>query len=231
MTSKTDIWILHIETSTKACSVALSKNDECIEYKEFLGQNFSHAEKLPVFIDDIIAESEIDKKDLSAISISSGPGSYTGLRIGCSTAKGLSFALGIPLIAIDTLQISTEDVDISPDGVYISVMKARLKEVFAAVYNADKSTVKSTFYVDLNDANTFEEYKNTPVTFVGNASHVVEDTKLCENWTYHHTDNAYKAKHMVKSAYKKFIANEFEDLAYYEPFYLKDFVVLKKKVK
>lgn len=230
MTSKTDIWILHIETSTKACSVALSKNDECIKYKEFLGQNFSHAEKLPGFIDDIINESEIDKENLSAISISSGPGSYTGLRIGCSTAKGLSFALGIPLISVDTLQISTEDkVQVTEDDLYISVMKARLNEVFIAIYDK-KGVVKPTYYVDLSEDH-LDEFKDKSVLVVGNATELVEKQENRANWKYHMTDNAYKAKHMVKLAYEKFLTEDFEDLAYYEPFYLKDFVVLKKEVK
>lgn len=230
MTTQIDIWILHIETSTKACSVALSKNEECINYKSFLGQNFSHAEKLPTFIEEIINESDISKEDLSAISLSSGPGSYTGLRIGCSTAKGLSYALNIPLIAVDTLQISTQSIELSSSqAYYISVMKARLNEVFVAIYDR-KGLVKRTFYCDLldDDLNT---YKSSSSLVVGNASTLVETNGGGLNWEYHHVENAYCAKDMVKLGYQKFCDKNFEDLAYYEPFYLKDFVVLKKKAK
>ncbi len=230
MTSNKDIWILNIETSTKACSVALSKNGECIIYKEFLGQNFSHAEKLPVFIDGIIEESEIEKTNLSAVSISSGPGSYTGLRIGCSTAKGLSFALGIPLISVDTLEVSTKDKMLtSEQTLYISVMKARLKEVFIAVYSKE-GLVKPTHYINL-DENNLAAFSGETVLVVGNAAKLVEDLNINSSWQYYHTENAYKAKNMVELAYEKYVINDFEDLAYYEPFYLKDFVVLKKKVK
>lgn len=231
MTSRVDIWILHIETSTKACSVALSKNAECVYYKEFLGQNFSHAEKLPGFIEEVVAESEISKQDLSAIAISSGPGSYTGLRIGCSTAKGLSFSLGIPLISVDTLQISTKEVTLeSEDDICISVMKARLKEIFIAIYSSN-GVVRPTYYIDLNE-DPLKEFRNNKVMFVGNATSIIEESvEPSMNWNFHHTDNAYKAKHMIGIAYQKFLDKDFEDLAYYEPFYLKDFVVLKKKTK
>lgn len=230
MTSNSDVWILHIETSTKACSVALSKNEECVEYKEFIGQNFSHSEKLPAFIDDIIAESPIEKTDLSAISISSGPGSYTGLRIGCSSAKGLSFALNIPLISVDTLQISTEAVELKESQeVYVSVMKARLTEAFISIYNRN-GVVKPTYYTDLTKED-FSVYNDQEVLVVGNASSILEENRKDLNGDYHHAENPYQAKDMVKLAYKKYMNQDFESLAYYEPFYLKDFVVLKKKAK
>lgn len=230
MTSHKDVWILHIETSTKACSVALSKNEECIGYKEFIGQSFSHAEKLPNFIDEIISESPIQKNDLSALSISSGPGSYTGLRIGCSTAKGLSFALNIPLISVDTLQLSTKGVGLSSEqSCYISVMKARLNEVFIAIYDRN-GVVKPTYYTDIT-TDEFNAYKETSVLIVGNAAHLMEEHRAYENWSFNHTENAYRASDMISLAYQKYKQKDFEDLAYYEPFYLKDFVVLKKKVK
>lgn len=230
MTSHEDVWILHIETSTKACSVALSKNEECIGYKEFIGQSFSHAEKLPNFIDEIIGESPIEKNNLSALSISSGPGSYTGLRIGCSTAKGLSFALNIPLISVDTLQLSTKAIALKEEQLlYISVMKARLNEVFIAVYDRN-GVVKPTYYTDVT-TDDFIAYKDTSVLIVGNASELMETHKPNENWSFNHTENAYCASDMISLAYQKYKQEDFEDLAYYEPFYLKDFVVLKKKVK
>src|SRR5439155_21327749 len=105
-------YILNIETATKNCSVSIAKDGETVVFREIADQGYSHAEKLHVFIEEIIKEAEIVFKDLSAIGISQGPGSYTGLRIGVSSAKGLCFALNIPLIAVDTLQVLASQVKI-----------------------------------------------------------------------------------------------------------------------
>lgn len=225
-------YILHIETSTKACSVALSENDNCIGYKEFIGQNFSHAEKLPLFIEDIISESVITKNDLSAVSVSSGPGSYTGLRIGCSTAKGLCFALNIPLITVDSLQIPTQLNNQIKDSnlEYISVMKARLNEVFVGHYKNNERLAPVHF--EEIETDNFQDLRNNSIVFVGNALDIVKPLVDKQDlWSMESCDNPFSAKGMVKLGYSKFLSQTFEDLAYYEPFYLKDFVVLKKKSK
>lgn len=230
--NKKDIFILHIETSTKACSVALSKNEECIGKKEYLGQNFSHAEKLPLFIEEIIQESKLSKSDLNAIAISSGPGSYTGLRIGCSTAKGLCFALNIPLISVDSLQIPTQ---LNPDDelknkTYISLMKARMNEVFIGHFEGNIS-MKETYFQDI-DEQSFKEFAQKQICFVGNGIDLMEDNINTNSlWTTCSLDNPYSSVGMVALAYTKYCNSDFEDLAYYEPFYLKDFIVLKKKNK
>src|SRR5690606_3077507 len=124
----------NIETSTKNCSVSLSKQEEIVVLKEVAEQNFSHSEKLHLFIDEIIKQAGIQYKDLSAVAISKGPGSYTGLRIGTSTAKGLCYALNIPLIAIDSLSILAHKVTYT-DGLIIPMLDARRMEVYTAIFD------------------------------------------------------------------------------------------------
>ena len=136
--------ILHLETSTKVCSACIGRNGELLAYREVQEKNFSHSENLTLFVEAILQESNISIKELDAIAISEGPGSYTGLRIGTSTAKGLCFALHIPLIVIPTLEIlahqyKQEDVDY-----IVPLLDARRMEVFYAVYDAQLELVQET---------------------------------------------------------------------------------------
>ena len=121
-------YILNIETATKNCSVSLANGGKTILCKEIAEEGYSHAERLHVFIEEIIKEAGISLNDLSAVAVSQGPGSYTGLRIGVSAAKGLCFALGIPLIAVDTLQVLALQVKVT-DGLIIPMIDARRMEV------------------------------------------------------------------------------------------------------
>ena len=127
-------FILNLETATKNCSVALAKDGKTITVKEIAAQNFSHAEKLHVFIEGILCENNIQFSDLNAIAVSQGPGSYTGLRIGVSSAKGFCYAMNIPLIAVDTLQLLAKQIQIE-DGIIIPMIDARRVEVFTAFYD------------------------------------------------------------------------------------------------
>ena len=130
-------YILNLETATKNCSVSIAKNGETIICKQMAEEGYSHAEKLHVFIDAVLKESTIDFKDLDAIAVSQGPGSYTGLRIGVSAAKGLCFALDIPLIAVDTLAVLAAQVT-KKDGIIIPMIDARRMEVYSAVFNSNQ---------------------------------------------------------------------------------------------
>ena len=129
-------YILHLETSTQQCSVALAKDGRCISKKKLLTENFSHSEKLHLFIQDVINKAGIVISDLEAIAISKGPGSYTGLRIGVAAAKGLCFALDLPLIAINSLTIMVQPFFDKKDFDFlIPMLDARRMEVYTSVFN------------------------------------------------------------------------------------------------
>ena len=132
-------YILNIETATKNCSVSIAKEGQTLLCKELAEEGYSHAEKLHVFIEEILKELQLTFTDLSAIAVSQGPGSYTGLRIGVSSAKGLAYALDIPLIAIDTLTILASQVNIS-DGFIIPMIDARRMEVYSAIFDKNHQT-------------------------------------------------------------------------------------------
>jgi tRNA threonylcarbamoyladenosine biosynthesis protein TsaB len=216
-----DIYILHLETATKVCSVALSKNGNCVQLEEVSSDSFVHGEKLTLFIDEVLKRESILASQLNAVSISSGPGSYTGLRIGVSVAKGLCYALQIPLIAIDSLRSLAEQiVDKNQKQNILPMIDARRMEVFSACYSSDKKVLKS-ISADVLDENSYREFE--PFIAIGDSN-----DKLIELWKdrsgilFEDTIQA-SAKSQVSYSFEKFHSNEFEDVAYFEPFYLKHF--------
>ena len=221
-------YILSIETTTKNCSVALFKNDELVNCKEIATEGFSHAEKLHVFIEEIITETQIQFKQLAAIAVSSGPGSYTGLRIGVSAAKGLAYALNIPLISVDTLTALANQVT-ATDGLIIPMLDARRMEVYSAIFDSNKNKIRET-EAQILDENSFSDLDKT-VYFIGDAS--AKAKEVLKNSNFFFLDNLQypSAKSMGNLAFEKFLIQEFEDVAYYEPFYLKDFLIVTKKDK
>ena len=223
------IYILNLETATKNCSVSISKNGELIALKEICDANFSHAEKLHGFIQDVLHDSNINYNYLSAIAISKGPGSYTGLRIGVSSAKGLCYALDIPLISTLTLESLAHSVKIE-SGFIIPLLDARRLEVYTAVFNKTYNPIKETYNYIL-DENSFSEYlKKDKVTFLGDG--IAKTKNIIHHKNAIFLENYYpSAKEMVPLSYKKYLNNKFEDVAYFEPFYLKDFHVTVSKKK
>ncbi len=214
--------ILCIETATTNCSVALSDNGSVIALKEDYGKKYSHAEKLHLYIKEILAENNIKKTQLDAIAVSKGPGSYTGLRIGVSAAKGLCFALEIPLISTSTLESLAHQVKID-EGVIVPLLDARRMEVYAAVFSSDYQLLRDTQANILQD-DSFKEYLDKgSVYFIGDG---VEKFKtIC----YHKNAVFVEAKlpsaqEMVLLANDKHKKNDIEDVAYFEPYYLKDFI-------
>lgn len=137
-------YILHIDTTTKKCSVALALNGELCSEKELLSDTFSHSEKLHVFIKEVLNKGGIEANQLEAVAISKGPGSFTGLRIGVAAAKGLCFALDIPLIAINTLEVMVQPCSVSTHTFIIPMLDARRMEVYTAVFDSDKNCVDKT---------------------------------------------------------------------------------------
>ncbi len=227
--SKNNIYILNIETATKNCSVSISKNGNLIALKEICEANFSHAEKLHGFIKDTLQESKIEFNDLSAVAISKGPGSYTGLRIGVSSAKGLCFALDIPLISTLTLEALAHAAKIER-GYIIPMLDARRQEVFTAVFDENYHLIKETYNYIL-DENSYAEYLNiSKVTFIGDGVTKTKDIINHENTIF--LEGYFpSAKEMAPLSYTKFLKSDFEDVAYFEPFYLKDFHVTVSKKK
>ena len=216
--------ILNLETATKNCSVALAKDGKTIACKEIAEQNFSHAEKLHVFIEELLAENNLKFTDLNAIAVSQGPGSYTGLRIGVSSAKGFCYALNIPLIAMDTLQLLAKQVQIE-EGIIIPMIDARRMEVFTAIYNKNHQQVRST-QAEIIDENSYQEISEK-IHLVGDGTEKFKNTLTHERFVFHSDVIFPSAKEMSESSFEKYKKSDFVDVAYFEPYYLKDFVLTK----
>jgi tRNA threonylcarbamoyladenosine biosynthesis protein TsaB len=217
-------FILSIETATKNCSIALSKEGKTIALKEIANQNFSHAEKLHVFIEEILTENQITFKDLIALAVSKGPGSYTGLRIGVSSAKGLCYALNIPLISIDTLTSLARQIAVK-EGVIVPMIDARRMEVYTAVFNPEFKMIKGVEAL-IVDENSFSEIEST-VHLVGDGALKFKETLTNEKFKFYDDIIYPSANEMSELAFEKYKISDFENVAYFEPYYLKDFVLNK----
>lgn len=215
-------YILNIETSTKNCSVALAKNGEIIVCREIAEMGYSHAEKLHVFIEEILIEANLKFSDLKAVAVSQGPGSYTGLRIGVSAAKGLCYALEIPLIAVDTLEVLASQIYIE-EGVIVPMIDARRMEVYSAIFDKNHQKIRET-KAEILIEESFSDLNQT-VYFVGDSSQKAKTILKKENFIFLDDVIYPSAKQMTKKSYTLFTNNRFEDVAYFEPFYLKDFMI------
>lgn len=220
-------FILNIETSTTNCSVSLSKEGETLVLKEDNNNKYSHAERLHSYIDEVLIEAKIQLGDLDAIAISKGPGSYTGLRIGVSAAKGLCFAVDKPLISVATLEALAHQIKIEK-GVIVSMLDARRMEVYSAIFNVKYQQIRDT-QAQILDEQSFKDYLDKgKVYFIGNG---VEKTKTLINhpnaiFIENKLPSANQMSVLANNKYKK---NDTEDVAYFEPYYLKDFIALKPK--
>lgn len=228
--------ILSIETSTGVCSVAYSEDGKVIASKELFQVN-SHASNLTVLIEELFSLDETPEvKDLDAVAVSSGPGSYTGLRIGVSTAKGICYALNKPLIAIDSMHILTQPIvenyadnkESSP--LFCPLMDARRMEVYTAMF--DKAlNLKEEISAKIVDEETFSTWlTDKQVVFFGNGADKCKEVINHKNAIF--VDDCHPlAKNLAPLAEKSFAQGKFEDVAYFEPFYLKDFVATTPKKK
>lgn len=223
--------ILSIETSTKICSVALH-NQGALLAESTLYVDKSHSEKLAVLIKDLLSYAEIKPKDLSAVAIASGPGSYTGLRIGTSTAKGLCYALEIPLIAINTLKAMAHGVSITlmeKDILLCPMIDARRMEVYSILTTKELNIIQPTEAKIIDEHSYSEELTNQKILFFGNGANKCEPY-LGENPNaIFSTIQSISAVAVGELAWIKFEQNNFEDLAYFEPEYLKEFKAIKPK--
>lgn len=219
-------YILNIETATKNCSVALAKEGKTILCKEIAEDGYSHAERLHVFIEEIIKEAGITFQDLSAVAVSQGPGSYTGLRIGVSAAKGLCFALGIPLIAVDTLQVLASQAKVA-GGLIIPMLDARRMEVYSAIFTPNFES-KRAVQAEIITENSFEDLQET-LYFVGDCAEKCKPLLTKENFIFLDEIKYPSAKEMSFLSFEKYQKNDFVDVAYFEPYYLKDFMMTVSK--
>lgn len=226
--------ILNIETSTPVCSVALSAEGEILfEKASFEGP--SHAVLVGVYVEEALTVLKEKNLRLEAVAVSSGPGSYTGLRIGVSVAKGLCFGYGIPLIGIRTLDILASTAirrrEGASDALYCAMLDARRMEVYAAIYRSDLQTVRETS-ADVVTAETYASYlEKGNVCFFGNGAAKCKTVIQSPNALF--LDDIHPlAVEMAPLADRAYEAGRFEDVAYFEPFYLKEFqaTIAKNKV-
>ncbi|MDR6735110.1 MULTISPECIES: tRNA (adenosine(37)-N6)-threonylcarbamoyltransferase complex dimerization subunit type 1 TsaB [unclassified Sphingobacterium] len=227
--------ILQIDTSTTVCSVALSENGQTLHVIN-LDEPNAHAAKLTILIEEILKQTGRKMQDLSAVAVSMGPGSYTGLRIGVSTAKGLCYALDIPLIAINTLEALflgyKSQFGVTVGEAYLPMLDARRMEVYTAVYNHDAALVRATS-AEIIDIEYFNglllDYDR--VQLFGSGADKFET--LFSSTERVNILSGFKdsAAFLSPLAFEKFERKLFEDVAYFEPFYLKDFVVTTAKKK
>ena len=218
--------ILNIETATKNCSVALSKAGKTLAIRELSEQNFSHAEKLHVFIEELFLETNLKLQDLNAVAVSQGPGSYTGLRIGVSAAKGLCYALSIPLIALDTLEILARKIQVN-SGIIIPMIDARRLEVFSAFIDSSFTKIRA-IKAEVIDENSYQE-ESEILHLIGDGAMKFKEILTDEKFHYYPEIQFPSAAEMGLISFQKFENKQFEDVAYFEPFYLKDFVLITKK--
>lgn len=224
--------ILLFETATPVCSVALCHNGNIIAHR-MADDPVAHSTKLATFVEEVIKESGGRIKDLEGVCVSSGPGSYTGLRIGVSAAKGLCYALDIPLLSVPTLKsMAAQYYYEHPDyqGLVCPMVDARRMECYAAIFNSDLEAIKSTS-ADIIEEGIYDEWLNQSViTFIGNGAlktKPILGVHQNANWD----EYSISAFGMMNLAEQKLKEGSVEDVAYFEPFYLKDFVAKKPVVK
>ena len=223
--------ILNVETATKNCSVCLFEDKEIIAIKEQNDGKYSHSENLHVFINELLKSVNKTIAEVDAIAVSKGPGSYTGLRIGVSAAKGFCFSLDKPLIAVSTLTALAHSIKVEKEAFIVSMLDARRMEVYSAVFDGSYNKVREV-KAEIIDADSFRTFLDkNKVYFLGDGAEKCKPIITHKNAIFL---GGYfpSAKEMAMLSYKKYVEKKFEDVAYFEPFYLKDFLVtVSKKLK
>ncbi|MDR2039789.1 MAG: tRNA (adenosine(37)-N6)-threonylcarbamoyltransferase complex dimerization subunit type 1 TsaB [Bacteroidales bacterium] len=225
-------FILHIETSTELCSVALSRGKQCVAVKEN-SEGRNHATVLTSFIEELLAQQAMHAHQLAAVSFSSGPGSYTGLRIGLSVAKGLCYGGDIPLIAVSTLHAMCHGLlhqcpEIEENALLCPMIDARRMEVYTALFDIKGNMVKE-ISAEIITGQSFENWLNgQKIYFFGNGAAKCSD--IIEHHHAQFVDNFHhSSEYLIPDALNAYLTKDFEDVAYFEPFYLKDFIAGKPK--
>lgn len=234
--------ILCLETATSTCSVAINDGYKTIALRECKGQN-AHSEKITIFIKEVMDEVGLDYSQLDAVAVSKGPGSYTGLRIGVSTAKGICYAAGIPLMAVDTLHAMAYGMrdrlggEVRPDDLFVPMIDARRMEVYCAVFDAKMNRIKDTEAVVFGTENPqFSAFNSQLSTshrlwLFGDGAPKLKELFKEVPQVHIVDDFAPSAAYMAGLSDQALKDKDFVDVAYFEPFYLKDFVAAKPHVK
>lgn len=227
--------ILHIETSSKNCSVAISDGEEILCLCEEVSDNYKQSESLHSFVEWALEGAEISLRDLDAVSLGKGPGSYTGLRIGAASAKGFCYGLKLPLIAINSLDSMVEEFVNQGFELIIPLIDARRMEVYTAFFDGTSGEMIKETEAKILDENSFSELADKKVLFIGDGEKKFQDLLSSFGKAGGGLPNAEfksdiypSAKGLIKKSVEKFNQKDFEDTAYFEPFYLKDFQGVKK---
>lgn len=220
--------LLAIETTTKNCSVALFDNSNLIWVKEHNSDNYSHAEQVTLFIEEVVQRSNVSLNEIDGIVLSKGPGSYTGLRIGTSTAKGLCYSLGIPLVSVSTLRaMALNMLEKIGYKYYCPMIDARRMEVFSSIYDQRNNEVRE-IRADIVDEHTYANFLRERVLFFGDGA--LKCKSIINNYNAHFVDGIFpSAKDMGILGFDKFVKKDFENITSFEPYYLKDFLIGRKK--
>ena len=221
--------ILNIDTATSVCSVALTKGCDVLSYFECKEPN-AHSRMLAVLLQQLFQTTYYKPEDLHAVAVSKGPGSYTGLRIGVSSAKGLAYGRNIPLISVDTLKILAFTASLKHKNcMYLPMIDARRMEVYSALFDENLNKVKD-ISADIVQDDIYRDYKAEKIILVGDGAEKCK-TVLTESRYVLDNEIYLQAKHLAALSYEKFVQGDFEDTAYFEPYYLKEFIAVKSKVK
>jgi tRNA threonylcarbamoyladenosine biosynthesis protein TsaB len=220
--------ILYLETSSKNCSVAISDGEKMLCVCEEVSENYKQSESLHTFVEWALEGAEISLKDIEAVSLGKGPGSYTGLRIGAASAKGFCYGLKIPLVAVNSMESMIQPLLGQNYDLIISLVDARRMEVYTAVYDGNSGKELIPTEAKVLDETSFQEFKDKKVLFVGDGAAKAKDILDLPNAEFK-TDIYPSSQYLVKKTLEKIQNKDFEDIAYFEPFYLKEFHGIKKK--
>lgn len=226
---------LLIETATDICSVAVSHGKKILGINEDLNGH-SHAKNLLPFIDEILQQNSLSTNDLTAVVVSSGPGSYTGLRIGVSTAKGIAYTANIPILSVGSLTgiaqscKNNPDFDDSQNSIIVPMIDARRMEVFTAIFDNNMNCVENISAKIIEDNSFLDLLICKTIFFCGNGMPKCKDI-LSKSANARFINEQISAKNLLKPALKKWKEKDFEDIAYFEPFYLKEYIAGKPIVK
>ena len=223
--------ILNIETATKTCSVNLARKGSVLEIREITSENYIHGEKLHILIDKLFESAKIPMSDLDAVAVSSGPGSFTGLRIGVSAAKGIAFALEIPLISMGAIDIMIQQYSLIPNNsktIYFPMIDARREEVYTMGFDTNKKPITEIDCPEINEQFLSKYDYYNKIYFVGGGAAKFKN-KFNIKKLFIDDSLLNSSIGMVMETYRKFKKKEFEDVSYFNPFYLKDFKTGPKK--
>jgi len=220
--------ILYLETSSKNCSVAVSDNEKLLCVCEEVSENYKQSESLHTYVEWALEGAGISLKEIEAVSLGKGPGSYTGLRIGAASAKGFCYGLKVPLVAVNSLESMIEPFLGSNYDFVVPLVDARRMEVYTAVYDAHTGKEVLSTEAKILDETSFEEFRDKKVLFVGDGAKKAKEILNLPDAVFN--ENVYpSSQYLIRKTLEKIENREFEDMAYFEPFYLKDFHGVKKK--